>query len=296
MRIGLGKTLIVSVILMMIASMPLLADTSYVKLVFQNTDVWAYNTSNTSKVEVYVYANYGVKGCSLGFAMNRRIIKIDSIYLDSRYAAVPIKQAVWKNDTIFTSLNDTLSYFLFGLVEFVNPTIWPTGQEVLLGTANLSFKADSIPLWGNDSVRFAFDSSYIPPAGKFIFTTTGGVSAVPQGVQRDSTWLKVSSAVWDINPGVMPISFELGQNYPNPFNPDTWIEFAVPNKSFVNLAIYNIMGQRVRTLVDEELEAGWKSVLWDGKDDSGNDVASGIYLYRVKSGDFVDSKKMMMLK
>jgi hypothetical protein len=96
--------------------------------------------------------------------------------------------------------------------------------------------------------------------------------------------------------GLRPESFSLSQNYPNPFNPETQINYALPQDCDVKVTIYNLLGQRVRTLVDERQSAGYRTVLWDGKDEQGVDVASGVYFYRLKAGDFVDSKKMLLLK
>ena len=74
------------------------------------------------------------------------------------------------------------------------------------------------------------------------------------------------------------------------------IEYALPHESHVNIAVYNILGQGVRVLKDEVEEAGLKRVTWDGKNDEGSEVASGIYFYRVQAKDFVQCKKMLLLK
>jgi hypothetical protein len=94
----------------------------------------------------------------------------------------------------------------------------------------------------------------------------------------------------------IPKSFAISQNYPNPFNPQTVIKYDLPKPSHVRLLIYNILGQKVRTVVDEDQGAGRKSVNWDGKDDQGKDVASGIYFYQIKAGEFSMVKKMVLLK
>ncbi|SYZ72854.1 hypothetical protein TRIP_C20969 [Candidatus Zixiibacteriota bacterium] len=95
---------------------------------------------------------------------------------------------------------------------------------------------------------------------------------------------------------VLPSTYTLFQNYPNPFNPATTIKFALPQNGMVNLEIYNVLGQKVRTLLDEELPAGFHSVTWDGRDGSGQEAATGVYFYRLKAGDFREIKKMLMLK
>ena len=95
---------------------------------------------------------------------------------------------------------------------------------------------------------------------------------------------------------VEPSRYELFQNYPNPFNPQSKIRYYLPKATWVTLTIHNVLGQRVRTLVDEYQNAGAKTLLWDGKDDHLKEVASGIYFYRLKTGEFNQTKKMVLIK
>ena len=94
----------------------------------------------------------------------------------------------------------------------------------------------------------------------------------------------------------MPTEFELAQNYPNPFNPETEIRFGLPEASEVLLRVFNTLGQEIRTLVDRPYQAGFHSVRWDGKDNLGNPVSSGIYFYQIKAGKYVQVKKMSLLR
>jgi len=94
----------------------------------------------------------------------------------------------------------------------------------------------------------------------------------------------------------LPLTFSLSQNYPNPFNPVTTIRYALPKDYYVELTIYNILGQRVITLVDEKQTAGYKMVRWDSSSQSGNAVVSGIYFCRLKAGDFTATRKMILLR
>jgi len=100
----------------------------------------------------------------------------------------------------------------------------------------------------------------------------------------------------DDNGSVLPEHFVLRQNYPNPFNHACNIEYALSTDCRVTLTVYNILGQKVRVLVDEYQSAGHKSVTWDGKDDQGQDATSGVYFYRIQAGDFAEAKKMLLLK
>jgi photosystem II stability/assembly factor-like uncharacterized protein len=94
----------------------------------------------------------------------------------------------------------------------------------------------------------------------------------------------------------IPTAFALMQNYPNPFNPSTTIKFAVPNTSQVAIDVYDLNGQKIATLLNEEKAAGYYSVIWNGKNTNGNDVSSGIYLYSIRAGNFSEVKKMLMVK
>jgi hypothetical protein len=94
----------------------------------------------------------------------------------------------------------------------------------------------------------------------------------------------------------VPNHFELNQNQPNPFNPATEIRYQLPTATHVNPTIYNLLGQQVRLLIDQQQEAGFHSVHWDGNDDNGTSVASGMYLYTIGAGEFKQVKKMLLLR
>ncbi|MBI9030811.1 T9SS type A sorting domain-containing protein [bacterium] len=95
---------------------------------------------------------------------------------------------------------------------------------------------------------------------------------------------------------IAPMIMSLMQNYPNPFNPETNISFQVPNYGQVRVDIYNIKGQKVKSLVNDRFNAGRHSVVWNGKDDNNKQVASGIYLYKMRSGKYSSTKKMILMK
>ena len=94
----------------------------------------------------------------------------------------------------------------------------------------------------------------------------------------------------------LPDQYGLDQNAPNPFNPSTAIGYQLPEAGLVRLAIYNLLGQEVRLLVNERTEAGSFTAVWDGADALGRRVASGVYLYRIKAGGFSASRRMLLLK
>jgi len=93
-----------------------------------------------------------------------------------------------------------------------------------------------------------------------------------------------------------PKTFSLSQNYPNPFNPFTRISYSLPKDCEVRLNIYNVLGQRVRVLVNESKKAGYYYAIWDGKDEGGRQVGSGIYFFRMEAGDFKSTKKMVLIR
>ena len=97
-------------------------------------------------------------------------------------------------------------------------------------------------------------------------------------------------------PAPRPTDFNLEQNFPNPFNPETVIKFSLKEDSRVTLRVYNVLGQVVTTLVDEQMLAGSHDVPWNGKNDQNRDVASGVYFYRIKAGDYESVRRMTLLR
>ena len=95
---------------------------------------------------------------------------------------------------------------------------------------------------------------------------------------------------------MIPDDFSLGNNFPNPFNPKTKIPFSLPEPSFVSVMIYDLKGQHIRTLLNENKMTGYHTVLWDGKDKKGLQVSSGMYYYGIKTPNFNKFKKLVLLK
>ncbi len=94
----------------------------------------------------------------------------------------------------------------------------------------------------------------------------------------------------------IPEVFALHQNYPNPFNPITILCYDLPEQSLVNIIIYDMLGRAVITLVNTTQNAGFKSVIWNATNDYGKPVSAGVYLYQIHAGEFVQTKKMVLLK
>ncbi len=127
--------------------------------------------------------------------------------------------------------------------------------------------------------------------GRSFSYTAGGSDIYVLNLQGDPP-----TDVFDPVAGVLPSSYQLAQNYPNPFNMSTVIEFSLTRRSSVVLSIYNILGQCVRRWADESLPAGIYSFEWDGTNESGATVASGVYLYSLRTETASETKKMVLLK
>lgn len=112
----------------------------------------------------------------------------------------------------------------------------------------------------------------------------------------DLNWHNIPLVAVEQVPGIVPDGFRLHDNYPNPFNPSTTIRFDVRQQSGVTIAVFNMLGQRIATLVDEQMAPGTYTVRWDGTTDAGAKVASGLYIYRMEAGSFVSAHKMILTK
>ncbi len=145
---------------------------------------------------------------------------------------------------------------------------------------------------GYDGGQLCIDSTWYPSgiwkwAGADVFPSWGG----PYCYLIDADGTDVSRLGDNL-----PTEWSLGQNYPNPFNPTTEIAFDVPSRSHVTLAVYNVLGQHVTNLVDDTYAPGHYSADWDGTSQGGGSVASGVYFYRLETEDYIETKKMMLLK
>jgi len=88
----------------------------------------------------------------------------------------------------------------------------------------------------------------------------------------------------------------LYNNYPNPFNPVTTLRYDLPEDALVNITIYDIMGRIVRTLINSQQNAGFKSIQWNATNDAGSPLSAGLYLYKIQADNFVQTRKMVLLK
>lgn len=166
----------------------------------------------------------------------------------------------------------------------------------LLGAATIGAngKFGFMPVYGDDAITKEIDG--LKSGEKFYLVVDGIKSAESFIWTENGDRLEIKSLTGKGAAPIIPTEFSLLQNYPNPFNPTTAISFDLPRTCDVVLEIYNITGQRVANLVNEPMETGRHTVQWDSRDTNGNQVATGIYLYRLRAGDFIDTKKMILLK
>ena len=158
------------------------------------------------------------------------------------------------------------------------------------------------------SAEFNQDIAHIIATGPFtllpgesdtaVFTVIGAnyLNHLRSSAIRARNKYFLATGLEDELAGTLPNQFYLAQNYPNPFNASTVIGYNLPYRTSVELSIYNILGRKVRTIVDEEKAAGLHTADWDGRDDSGLETASGLYFCRLKAGDCIQSEKMLLLK
>jgi hypothetical protein len=147
----------------------------------------------------------------------------------------------------------------------------------------------------NAEVHFNEDSRFKGSVVAKAVTVDEEVVFVPHSFTANLT--KSARAVEAAAGEQSPVaSYLLEQNYPNPFNPSTTIRFSLKETGDVRLAIYNLQGQEVRTLVTREMQAGAHTINWDGKDQHGHPVPSGIYFYKLRVNGFEQTRKMLMAK
>jgi len=135
--------------------------------------------------------------------------------------------------------------------------------------------------------QLPFDFSY-PTSSPLYTASTGGQ---PLG---DLNWFGMTVGV--ANEEVLPSKYELYSNYPNPFNPTTNIRYSLPAPGNVKVEIFNTLGQLIHTVVDQYQNSGTHNVVWNGMDNSGNQVSTGVYIYKLTTSNFVSAKKMMLIK
>jgi len=201
-------------------------------------------------------------------------------------------------------------YFNVQLPEEANRLSYSLPPLPPAGAFDARFSGDMRISEGSDAMIQLQSSSYPISISVSNLTAEEGYQYVLREVlpgQEGKTYvLKEGESIEITNPRVtsltlgkeklIPLTFAVQQNYPNPFNPKTIIKYAIPKDEKVEIVIYNTLGQKVKTLVNAQQEAGYYTVEWDATNNFGNKVGSGIYFYTVKAGKYSAIKKMVLLK
>ncbi|MCX6829285.1 MAG: Ig-like domain-containing protein [candidate division Zixibacteria bacterium] len=168
------------------------------------------------------------------------------------------------------------------------------GRVIGAGTVAADGKFGFVPVYGDDPATTEREG--LAKGEKFSLVVDG----VPTG--ETFTWsdmgdrLEIKSLTSKSGSTVIPTDFGLLQNYPNPFNPATTISFTVPTATHATLEIYNVLGKKVATVFEGMAQSGLNEVVWDGRNENGDAVASGIYFYRLKAAAFEQTRKMVLMK
>jgi hypothetical protein len=233
---------------------------------------------------------------------------------------------IWQLDSTFPGATQQINFKYNNF--WINPaiqasfpdTIWPyktldfTFEKQMVGADTLTWVNEDVDFgnvptcnylgiaeqaWVNGSPQTNPGFTDATRPYNFTYSTssasyTAGADGFPLG---DLNWWPAKKAAWEQTTGVKvvnnntPVKFTLGQNYPNPFNPSTNINFSLEKPSKVILAIYNVLGQKVATLVNNFMQAGSYTFQFNA-----SKLASGVYIYRIEAGDFVSAKKMILMK
>ena len=151
----------------------------------------------------------------------------------------------------------------------------------------------SVTIDSSNVVTVAYTSGWTG-SGEITFIATDQTATALSGL--DNAIFTVEPSVTIVEEVGIPTVFTLHQNYPNPFNPVTTLRYDLPNNNHVTLTIYDLNGKEISQLVNTSQPAGHKSVQWNATDMHGKPVSAGVYLYQIRSGAFVQTKKMVLLK
>jgi hypothetical protein len=165
-------------------------------------------------------------------------------------------------------------------VQVLTPADWQDAHQTRDGVFHLAMMGDT-PLTAGMVATVTLE----------LFEETGALSLGGEGFLHENEAQLLATV--DVN---VPTAVHLFANYPNPFNPSTQIRYQLPAQASVTLEVYNLVGQRVVTLVESEKKAGTYTVTWDGRDSTGHRVPSGTYLYRLRTGEQVQTRKMLLVK
>jgi hypothetical protein len=264
---------------------------------------------------------------ALDLAVSNRDDDNVMVLFNQRRVSVTMPIDITHHDIKFVSGADTLAVmnFTFEALDSVDVTVHkgvmppntPIGSDwvrryytittvppggVFIADVKLYYEQEEFDNSGLSDESDLFLYRYDGPASRWEFQNgvldTDANSYTCRNVLEFSTWAFTDpmTGVGVMDNESVPSKTVLYQNHPNPFNPTTAIDYGLREPCRVTLTIYNVLGQKVRTLVDGDQTAGFKTARWDGKNTKGQSVASGVYIYRLRAGDFVEAKKMILLR
>ncbi|MFZ1683506.1 MAG: FlgD immunoglobulin-like domain containing protein [Candidatus Zixiibacteriota bacterium] len=239
------------------------------------------NVGSNAIVDVSLYNASNVHEVSLALTWNSARLTLDSVsYAGTRCESAPTKGLNKSN----------------GNRQLLATMTFDAGSPLTPGTGVAARLYFTIDINAPESTVVIDSTSFLGTQSTYLMLTPADGSIAFAPVFRPgAVFLKLGTDVDDGGAG-LPHDFALTQNYPNPFNPTTQIEFSLPKASSVRLDVYNILGNLVRTIVDQPYSAGIHQVTFDGRNSAGTPVASGLYFYRLTAGQFVQTKKMVLLK
>jgi hypothetical protein len=202
----------------------------------------------------------------------------------------PLLQWNEKYDTVMMSQNYVrqIGWADLGIDTLPHPPLLTNMQRVNAWTLRFSISPNT------RSQLVTLDTCWDDRNGSVCFGLIGGLVQVNPAFQRG--FMSIGVVGVDENEVSIPVEYALEQNYPNPFNPETNIEFSLPKEQDVSVSVFNLLGQQVRTLVNSRMAAGNHTVRWDGKNDNGANVPSGIYFYKMYTPEFSKTNKMVMVR
>ncbi len=241
---------------------------------------------HTAVVKLYLENSEGMAGASIPLSFG-------SVGSDIRCEKIDFSGSRVAHFQLYPTIDNQNKKVLIGMIRALDENIadvLPPGEGFI---ATLYFSSQNTRC--NPELKL---TAWPLSAGKLYFDMVDetGHSFCKRRTDDGDVAIPINAGGTQEQEQAQPIRFELKGNYPNPFNPETVIKFNLPQDCWVSLRVYNILGQVVKTLVDEPLPAGSHAIMWDGKNQQGSDVASGVYFYRIKAGDFESTQKMTLLR
>lgn len=254
-------------------------------------------------------SSFTVAGTALPGATEQLVVVPITISFDADLTAldIPLKYSAGVTLTE-VKLGEMLRGFDFSIAN-----IDAANSRVIIGAINAVYGAKPSLVAGEGVVAelvFRVDDPAVTtltiekvrlekPTHDLFFVYNENKDGKPQVMVTTPEFAPIEVALSDVAAGpTVPLSFEIGQNYPNPFNPTTKFDYSVAKAGMVTLEVFNVLGQKVRTLVNENQAPSTYQIEWNGVDDNGKNVASGVYFYKINAdgGRFNVTRKMMMLK